>query len=165
MKGNIIGFDREANTGAISGHDGNRYEFATIDWHGGHIPRHGELVDFTPDGSRAAQIYPIDPEYVAPGFLTFFFSLKGRISRYQYWVKYFLPVMAVGIVIELIVVLLGKDTAAGSAFDSLLSLFYLITLWPGIALLIKRIHDRNKSGWLVLLLYIPALLLAAALVT
>ena len=34
-------------------------------------------------------------------------------------------------------------------------LFQLLVLWPGIVLLIKRIHDRNKSGWLVWVLYGP----------
>ena len=164
MKGNIIGFDPEANTGAITGHDGKRYEFATLDWHGGRPPRHGDVVDFAPDGSRAAQIYPVEPEYVQPGFLTFYFSPRGRISRSQYWLKYFLPVFVIGIIIELIILSTGKESGVGSAFDSLLNLFYLVTLWPGIAILIKRIHDRNKTGWLVLLLYVPLVFLAAALI-
>ena len=29
MKGNVIGFDSDTNTGAISGHEGNRYVYAT----------------------------------------------------------------------------------------------------------------------------------------
>src|SRR5882672_10331368 len=91
MKGNIIGFDPEANTGAITGHDGKRYEFATLDWHGGHPPRHGDVVDFAPDGSRAAQIYPIEPEYVQPGFLMFYFwffiefgCMRGTVGPNKY---------------------------------------------------------------------------------
>jgi hypothetical protein len=31
MRGNIIGFDQDTNTGAISGYDGQRYDFATVD--------------------------------------------------------------------------------------------------------------------------------------
>jgi uncharacterized membrane protein YhaH (DUF805 family) len=164
MKGNIIGFDPEANTGAIAGHDGKRYDFATLDWHGGRPPRHGDVVDFAADGSRAVQIYPVEPEYVQPGFLAFYFSPSGRVSRSQYWLKYFLPVFVIGIVIEVIILSAGKESAAGSAFDSLLNLFYLVTLWPGIAVLIKRIHDRNKTGWLVMLLYVPLVFLVAALI-
>jgi uncharacterized membrane protein YhaH (DUF805 family) len=37
-------------------------------------------------------------------------------------------------------------------------IFFLLTLWPNIAVLVKRIHDRNKSGWLMLLYYVPAIL-------
>jgi uncharacterized membrane protein YhaH (DUF805 family) len=32
---------------------------------------------------------------------------------------------------------------------------YLITLWPGVALHVKRWHDRNKSGWWVSIAFIP----------
>ena len=35
-------------------------------------------------------------------------------------------------------------------------LFWLATLWPNIAVLVKRIHDRNKTGWLVLAYWLPA---------
>jgi uncharacterized membrane protein YhaH (DUF805 family) len=30
-----------------------------------------------------------------------------------------------------------------------------VAFWPSIAILIKRIHDRNKSGWTCLILYAP----------
>ena len=53
MKGNVIGFDPDTNTGAVSGHDGNRYDFATVDWRGHAQPRHGDLVDFQALGQRA----------------------------------------------------------------------------------------------------------------
>jgi uncharacterized membrane protein YhaH (DUF805 family) len=43
-------------------------------------------------------------------------------------------------------------------FQILSGVFQLVVLWPGIALLIKRIHDRNKSGWLVWVLYGPMIL-------
>jgi uncharacterized membrane protein YhaH (DUF805 family) len=156
MKGNVIGFDPDTNTGAISGHDGNRYDFATLDWHGHGQPHHGDVVDFQPEGQRATQIYLVDPEYVRPTFVQFYFSPHGRISRSQYWLKFFLPIFIVSVILNLI----------GLASDSLKilgNLFQLIVLWPGIAVLIKRIHDRNKSGWLVWALYGP--LIVAVLFT
>jgi|GEM_PF-777992 uncharacterized membrane protein YhaH (DUF805 family) len=152
MKGNVIGFDPDTNTGAISGHDGRRYDFATQDWHGHGTPRHGDVVDFVAEGERATQIYLLEPEYVAPSFGQFYFSAKGRISRSQYWLKYFLPVFVVGVILNLIA------AAGGEALKFLPSLFQLLVLWPGIAVLIKRIHDRNKSGWLVWILYGPLIL-------
>ena len=152
LRGNVVGFDPDTNTGALSGHDGQRYDFATSDWHSGSRPKHGDLVDFVPDGQHAAQIYLIEPEYVAPSFGQFYFSPSGRISRAQYWLRYFLPVLAVVIILSLI------ELAVGEGARVLLSVFHLVALWPGIAVLIKRIHDRNKSGWLVWLLYGPSLL-------
>ena len=59
MKGNVLGFDPDTNTGAISGHDGQRYDFVRLDWHGPANPARGGVVDFVAEGSRAKEIYPI----------------------------------------------------------------------------------------------------------
>jgi len=158
MKGNVIGFDPDTNAGAISGHDGQRYDFTTSDWHNPSRPRHGDLVDFVAEGQRAAQIYLIEPEYVAPGFAQFYVSPSGRISRYEFWMKSVLPIYGTSFVLYLLMI-----AAIGTALsDILLVIFYvfwLVTLWPSIATLAKRIHDRDKSGWLVLLWYIPSYIL------
>ena len=151
MKGNVIGFDPDTNTGAISGHDGQRYDFATSDWHSHSQPRHGDLVDFVAEGQRAAQIYLLEPEYVAPGFVPFYFSPAGRISRSQYWLRYFVPVLVIGMI-------LSAMQLVSEGFQVLSGLFQLAAAWPGISLLVKRIHDRNKSGWLVWVLYGPMIL-------
>lgn len=63
MKGNVLGFDPESNTGAISGHDGQRYDFVRIEWRGQHPPARGATVDFVADGGRATQIYPLGLQY------------------------------------------------------------------------------------------------------
>jgi uncharacterized membrane protein len=59
VKGNVLGFDPNGNTGAISGHDGLRYEFVRLEWRGPGQPNRGEAVDFIADGQRATQIYPL----------------------------------------------------------------------------------------------------------
>ncbi|HEX3883246.1 MAG TPA: hypothetical protein VHW66_11345 [Stellaceae bacterium] len=59
MKGNILGFDRDTNTGAISGHDGQRYDFVRLEWRAPSEPGRGAVVDFVAEGSRATQIYPV----------------------------------------------------------------------------------------------------------
>jgi uncharacterized membrane protein len=59
MKGNVLGFDPDTNTGAISGHDGQRYDFVRLEWHGQVNPARGTVVDFVAEGGRATQIYPI----------------------------------------------------------------------------------------------------------
>jgi uncharacterized membrane protein YhaH (DUF805 family) len=157
MKGNVIGFDSDTNTGAISGHDGKRYDFATQDWHSHTTPRHGDLVDFSSDGQRATQIYVLDAEYTAPSFGQFLFSPNGRISRKQYWLKWTLPVLVIYLVLWGIMVgaAVSGNLAVVGVFAIIQGLFMLLTLWPNIAVLVKRIHDRNKSGWLALLLYVP----------
>lgn len=161
MKGNVIGFDPDANSGAISGHDGERYDFIPADWHSQSRPKHGDLVDFVPEGRRAAQIYLAEPEPVRPSLAEFYLSLNGRISRSQYWLHYVVPVLVVSIVLSAIA---GIAAAAGSpgiavGFNMLYFVFSLLTLWPGIVVLVKRIHDRDKPGWLVLLPAVTAVLL------
>jgi uncharacterized membrane protein YhaH (DUF805 family) len=161
MKGNVIGFDADTNTGAISGHDGHRYEFATADWHShGHQPKHGDLVDFAPEGQRATQIYLLEPEYVPPTFSQFLFSTRGRISRSQYWLKWALPIFIIIIVLLIwVAVAIGQQNRTMIAVSGgIFLVFYLITLWPNIAIMVKRIHDRNKTGWFALFFFIPSVL-------
>jgi uncharacterized membrane protein YhaH (DUF805 family) len=153
MRGNIIGFDPDTNTGAISGHDGQRYDFVTMDWHGHNQPRHGDIVDFQPEGQRATQIYLVEPEYIQPSLGQFFLSPHGRISRSQYWLKWFLPMFIVSIVIEIIAFsVLTPDVAA-----VVLSIYVLLLVWPSLALYIKRAHDRDRPWPFILLFLVPIL--------
>jgi uncharacterized membrane protein len=59
MRGEVLGFDPDSNTGAISGHDGRRYDFVTMEWRGAGRPRRGDMVDFVADGIRAREVYPL----------------------------------------------------------------------------------------------------------
>jgi uncharacterized membrane protein len=63
MKGNVLGFDPDSNTGAISGHDGQRYDFVRLEWRGPGQPARGEAVDFVADSRRATQIYPLSQRF------------------------------------------------------------------------------------------------------
>lgn len=162
MKGNVIGFDPDTNTGAISGHDGNRYDFAKLDWHARANPRHGDVVDFAVEGQRATQIYLLDPEYVQPSFGQFYFSAAGRISRSQLWLRTILPIWGIWIVLYIITFSFAASSShTGAAIFGFLWIIYsLVVIWPVIATYIKRIHDRNKSGWFILIPIIPGLLLS-----
>jgi len=164
MRGNVIGFDPDTNTGAISGHDGNRYDFATQDWHGHSRPRHGDVVDFQAIGGRAQDIYLIEPEYVRPGFWPFYFSPSGRFSRSQYWLHFMLPYFVIYALLQIATIASHESSAAQGLFSVLQTIFALVALWPSIAVLVKRMHDRNKSGWLSLLLYVPVVLFTVLLV-
>jgi uncharacterized membrane protein len=59
VRGSVLGFDPDSNTGAITGHDGQRYDFVRLDWRGSGQPARGQAVDFVAEGSRATQIYPL----------------------------------------------------------------------------------------------------------
>jgi uncharacterized membrane protein len=81
MKGNILGFDPESNTGAISGHDGQRYGFVRLEWRGIGVPWRGDIVDFVIDADRATQIYPLaqrfDPQEGAAANIVYILYLIG----------------------------------------------------------------------------------------
>src|SRR5688500_4715856 len=63
MRGTIIGFDPDTNSGAISSEDGGRYDFVRLEWHGAGPPSRGAAVDFMPDGLQARKIYPVNAGY------------------------------------------------------------------------------------------------------
>ena len=57
MKGQILEYTVQTNTGAISGSDGARYYFNGADWKGTCAPARGITVDFEVDGNQARAIY------------------------------------------------------------------------------------------------------------
>ena len=71
----------------------------------------------------------------------FLLTYEGRFSRSQYW-AYVLVYVGVAIVLGLI-------------SDTLLAIYSLAALYPSICVSIKRWHDRDKSGWWVLIGLIP----------
>jgi uncharacterized membrane protein YhaH (DUF805 family) len=164
MRGDVIGFDPDTNTGAISGHDGNRYDFVLLDWQAPGRPRRGDLVDFQAVDQRATEINLIEPPYVAPSWGQFYFSPSGRISRSQYWLRFMLPYFAISFGLQIAAEMAGEQSVGQSVISLVLTLFSLVALWPSIAVLVKRIHDRGKPGWICLFLYIPVLLFSILLV-
>lgn len=100
---------------------------------------------------------------------SFLFSAKGRISRSQFWLRWFRPFSLILVIsAPLIAVAAGGITALGRGTDqgaiilafvlSLLvfPLLFFLMAWSLTVVLIKRIHDRNKSGWLILAIWVPA---------
>lgn len=57
MKGQILDYSPQTNSGLISGDDGNRYSFLGAEWKDQYIPNRGMRVDFEVQGSEAAAIY------------------------------------------------------------------------------------------------------------
>lgn len=158
MKGNVLGFDPDTNTGAISGYDGQRYDFVTAEWRSAGRPRRGDLVDFQAIEHRATEIYLVEPIYVQPGFWSFYFSPFGRISRSQYWLRFWLPYLGIYITLDLIAAIAGPESNLAIAIHITISILSLVIFWPWIALLIKRMHDRDKSWWWIIFYFISGIL-------
>lgn len=84
-----------------------------------------------------------------------FFGFEGRIRRRDFWIYSIL----VGLCSQCLaaVAVLGFEL---SREDQSLALgLEFLTLWPTLAITIKRLHDRDKSGWWCLLFYVgPSIL-------
>ena len=57
MKGQILDFSVQENSGVVSGFDGARYIFNGADWKGDRPPSRGMLVDFEVDGNHAKSVF------------------------------------------------------------------------------------------------------------
>lgn len=57
MKGRILDFSVQENTGVVSGEDGKRYHFGGADWRGDRPPARGVTVDFDAEGNSAKEVY------------------------------------------------------------------------------------------------------------
>jgi len=74
---------------------------------------------------------------------------SGRSQRAEYW--YF---VLVNLIISFIFTFLDRVT--GTGIGNILSIIYsLAILVPGIAVAIRRLHDVGKSGWWLLIAFIP----------
>ena len=74
-----------------------------------------------------------------------FFQFDGRINRAKWW----LGIVVIWIVEGIVFAIVGSDNT------NIFGLVGLVFLWPSLALAIKRFHDRDKSGWWVLIALIP----------
>jgi uncharacterized membrane protein YhaH (DUF805 family) len=77
-----------------------------------------------------------------------FFSFRGRINRAKYWLA-----VLVFVVADAVLGVLGWVLDNGLAFQILSFVVNLAVLISTIAVCIKRLHDRDRSGWWLLLFY------------
>jgi len=78
------------------------------------------------------------------------FSFNGRIGRRDFWIWIitWLVLMAVA---------MGIASQQWVAIQTV-AFAVVVMLWPTAAVLVKRLHDRNKAGWWALLLVVAWLL-------
>lgn len=99
---------------------------------------------------------------------TYLFSAKGRINRASYWLAaaIYMGVAAIAqLMIAIATALLpGSVGADGEKAMSGLQiavltipsiLVYGAIIWSSICVAVKRVHDRDRSGWFVLVQFVP----------
>jgi uncharacterized membrane protein YhaH (DUF805 family) len=82
------------------------------------------------------------------------FTITGRATRFDYWVRFTLPYIAGLIVAGVLDAAIGTmDPKSGIGL--FVVIYYLLGIWPSLAVSIKRCHDREHSGWFLLIGLIP----------
>lgn len=98
-----------------------------------------------------------------------FYSFSGRIGRRGFWAG----IITIFIFGSMATVGLQPKILSSDPFTALLEnwrnmsarqvLLYLAMLYPAMALVTQRLHDRNKSGLVAALFWAPALLQASTM--
>ena len=87
-------------------------------------------------------------------FLARYTDFQGRSRRSEYWWMVLAFVIFFGIGTALIATIGGGGSLSlnpiGYLLAAILSLAYLAIIIPAIALLVRRFHDLNQTGWLAL---------------
>ncbi|RED16206.1 DUF805 domain-containing protein [Parasphingopyxis lamellibrachiae] len=92
-------------------------------------------------------------------------DFEGRSRRLEYWMFYLFTLilgMAAGVVLLAIALLLYTMNFSESVMGMVLVPLYLVLfigcmalLVPTLAVAVRRFHDQDKSGWMILLALIP----------
>ena len=80
-------------------------------------------------------------------------EFSGRSRRKEYWM-FFLLCLVVALVIGFVEGMLGLSGMIGP-YGPLSTLFLLAILVPSIAVGIRRLHDTGRSGWWILIAFVP----------
>ena len=80
------------------------------------------------------------------------FSMRGRIPRSTYWLKFGLPIVGLQLLATAVDATLGT-LSPGSGMGAFSTLTWLALLYPGLVGAVKRLHDLDYPGWYLAVLY------------
>ena len=82
-------------------------------------------------------------------------GFSGRASRSEYWFAYLSFIVAVMGMFTLSIVSLFVVDALASLMGLLTFGVYIGGFLPLLAVSVRRLHDLGKSGWMMLLVFVP----------
>ena len=183
MKGKVLDFSIQKGGGLILGDDGQRYLFVANEWQEQNLPLRDVVVDFEAAGKYAKGVYLLAqtvPQIQAatptvkpkpfkatdnkePSLLDLAISavkhkyllFNGRASRKEFWAVMLFSVL-ISFALQLLYTL---GFAISDNLGLLLALPFVIfslgMVIPQLAVSVRRLHDTDKSGWWLLLGFIP----------
>jgi uncharacterized membrane protein YhaH (DUF805 family) len=96
-------------------------------------------------------------QFANEGFLTHLFNPTGRTNRAKWWLSVLLYAIVYAIALALLYVLSLQGMAVTGI--AIVVVVGIVTLVSSILIAIRRLHDRDKSGhWLWLLYVLPGVL-------
>lgn len=91
------------------------------------------------------------------------FSFEGRIGRTTWWLA-MLALIAAVLALTIAPFLIPGESVAVFALALTTQFVWLLSLWPIAAVGSKRLHDRNKTGWWLLVFWLfPVVLFVVGL--
>lgn len=94
-------------------------------------------------------------------FFNRYTDFQGRSRRAEYWWVYLFNFIVVFVLMMLAGLLGGINPETGEVgplyfvFIGILGLYGLATIIPGLALVVRRLHDVNLTGWILLAALVP----------
>ena len=77
------------------------------------------------------------------------FEFEGRINRGSFWLG--------TVIVWGVLLVAGLIFARNSSLLFIYGIVVFLSLWPAVAISIKRWHDRNKSGWWLFIALVPVI--------
>lgn len=81
-----------------------------------------------------------------------YFEFSGRATRSQYWL---FSLILFGILFAALILDQLIDDTQPEGTSLIAGLVYLAHVIPSLAITVRRLHDIDKSGWWLLLLFVP----------
>jgi uncharacterized membrane protein YhaH (DUF805 family) len=82
-------------------------------------------------------------------------EFNGRARRTEYWMFALFNILICFAALILGLIFMKASIGLGIFLYVLLVLYSLATLLPGLAVCVRRLHDTDKSGWMILLCLVP----------
>jgi uncharacterized membrane protein YhaH (DUF805 family) len=90
------------------------------------------------------------------GLAHLFFNFSGRVNRAKFWIA-----VVIFVAIHVLMAILDYATDQSVVFQALNGMLSIVVVICSVAVGVERLHDRNKSGWYLLLFYFLPGVLAA----
>jgi uncharacterized membrane protein YhaH (DUF805 family) len=88
-------------------------------------------------------------------------DFNGRARRSEYWMYHLfstLIVMALVLLAGAAIALMGRTYGNGGAVLLIVApiwLYFMAMIIPNLAVAVRRLHDTGRSGWFILISFIP----------